>query len=122
MTYADVARKLKLSETSIKRNFSQQNFNLERLEAICSMLGIDFTDLVRMADDNRSKISALKLEQEKELVADLKFLLVAICGQNAWQMNEITEYYDISETECIRYLIRLDRHSLIHLLSNNPIR
>ena len=122
ITYADVAAHLNLSEISIKRNFAQQNFTLDRLENICSMLNIDFTDLVRMADDERDKISMLSLEQEKELVADLKFLLVAICAQNAWQLDEITGYYDITETECIRYLIRLDRHGLIHLLPNNRVR
>ncbi len=121
-TYADVANQLQLSEISIKRNFSQKNFTLDRLEAICSMISIDFTDLVRMTDDEQEKISTLTLKQEKELVADLKFLLVAICVQNAWQMDEIINYYDISEIECIRYLIRLDRHGLIYLLPNNRIR
>ena len=89
VTYADVANQLQLSEISIKRNFAQKNFSLNRLEAICSMIGIDFTDLVRMADDEREKISTLMLDQEEELVADLKFLLVAICVQNTWQMDEI---------------------------------
>ena len=121
-TYADVANHLRLSEISIKRNFSQKNFTLDRLEAICSMISIDFTDLVRMTDDEQEKISSLTLEQENELVADLKFLLVAICVQNAWQVDEIINYYDIDEIECIRYLIRLDRHGLIDLLPNNRIR
>lgn len=122
ITYADVAKHLKLSEISIKRNFANKNFNLDRLEDICSMIDIDFIDLVRMADDQMEKISTLTLEQEKELVSDLKFLLVAICVQNAWQMDEIVNYYDISEPECIGYLIRLERHGLIHLLPNNRIR
>lgn len=122
VTYADVAKHLKLSEISIKRNFANRNFTLDRLEDICSMINIDFTDLVRMVDDEREKISTLTLEQEKELVSDLKFLLVAICVQNAWQMDEIINYYEISEAECIGYLIRLERHGLIHLLPNNRIR
>jgi DNA-binding Xre family transcriptional regulator len=122
INYADIATHLKLSEISIKRNFAQKNFTLDRLEAICNMVNIDLTDLVRMADDERQKISSMTLEQEEELVADLKFLLVAICVQNAWQMDEIIGYYDITEPECIRYLIKLDRHGLIHLLPNNRIR
>jgi hypothetical protein len=120
--YSDIAKHLRLSEISIKRNFAQNNFTLDRLEAICSMIDIDLIDLVRMTDDERVKISTLTLEQEEELVADLKFLLVAICVQNAWQMDEIIHYYDISKAECIRYLIKLDRHGLIHLLPNNRIR
>jgi transcriptional regulator with XRE-family HTH domain len=122
ITYADVAERLGLSEISIKRNFSQKNFTLDRIDEICEIMKIDLTDLVRLADDERKKISTLKVEQEQELVADLKFLLVAICVQNAWQMDEIIEYYDISKAECIRYLIRLDRQGLIHFLPNNRIR
>ena len=38
LTYADVARQLKLSEASIKRLFSEQNITLERLDQICQMM------------------------------------------------------------------------------------
>lgn len=122
LTYADVAQHLSLSETSIKRNFAQLNFSLQRLEAICELLGLDFTDLVRMADERRKRISMLTLEQEEELVEDLKFLLVAICVQNAWQMKEIVGYYNITEPECLRYLIKLERQGLIQLLPDDRVR
>ena len=120
--YSDIARHLQLSEISIKRNFAQNNFTLDRLEAICGMIDIDLIDLVRMTDDERVKISTMTREQEEEIVSDLKFTLVAICVQNAWQMDEIIHYYDITKEECIRYLIKLDRHGLINLLPNNRIR
>jgi transcriptional regulator with XRE-family HTH domain len=122
LTYADVATKLGLSEIAIKRNFSQRNFTLGRINEICDLLGFDITDLVRLADNEIKKISSMTIEQEEELVSDLKFLLVAICVQNAWQMDEIVSYYTITEPECIGYLIRLERHGLIHLLQNNRIR
>lgn len=122
ITYAEVAKKLGLSEVSIKRNFANQHFTLDRLEAICGLMNIDFTDLVRMTDDEKLKISSLTLEQEEELVSDLKFLIVAISVQNAWQLDEICNYYMITQHECIRYLIRLEKHGLIHLLPNNRIR
>ena len=35
-TYADVAAALELSEASVKRIFSQQNFSLERLVSLTS--------------------------------------------------------------------------------------
>jgi transcriptional regulator with XRE-family HTH domain len=122
LTYADVARQLHLSEISIKRNFSQKNFTLDRLESICNLVGVDFLGLVRMADDEEKKISALTLEQEEELFLDMKFLVVAICVQNAWEMEEIIQSYNVTEPQCIRYLIRLERHGLIKLLPNNRIR
>lgn len=122
LTYADVARQLHLSEASVKRNFSKKNFTLDRLESICNLAKIDFSDLVRMADDEQEKISSLTLEQEEELVLDVKFLVVATCVQNAWKLEEVVQEYNVTETECIRYLIRLERHGLIRLLPNNRIR
>ncbi|MBI2994460.1 MAG: helix-turn-helix transcriptional regulator [Gammaproteobacteria bacterium] len=122
LTYADVARHLGLSQASIKRMFARGQFTLERLESICAMMHLDFTDLVRMIDEERAKISSLTSSQEEELVSDLKFLLIALCVQNAWTFEEIVGYYNFPELECIRYLIRLDRLGLIELLPNNRIR
>ena len=122
LTYADVAKKLQLSEISIKRNFAAKNFTLDRLEEICGLCSIDLTDLIRIMDDARAKVSSMTIEQEEELVTDLKYLLVAISVQNAWQMDEIVKHYKVTESECLRYLIRLERHGLIHLLPNNRVR
>lgn len=122
ITYADIAKNLKLSEASIKRMFSLEHITLERLDSICTMLELDIIDLIRIIDLEQEKITNLTFEQEKELVSDTKFLLVAICVHNLWNFNEIVDKYKITETECIKYLARLDRLGLIQLLPNNKIR
>jgi len=122
VTYADIAAQLNLSEASVKRMFAQKHFTLIRLESICEMAQMDFTDLIRLMDEERQKISNLTLEQEEELVSDLKFLLVAICVQSNWTFNEMFDYFKITGPECIGYLVRLDRLGLIQLLPNNRIR
>ncbi len=122
ITYADIGRQLKLSEISIKRGFAQRNFKLDRLEDICKLVDLELGDLIRLADEQETKISSLTIEQEEELIADTKFLLVAICIQNAWQLDEILAAYNLTEPECIRYLIRLESHGLIRLLPNNKVK
>ncbi len=122
LTYAQLARHLGLSHASVKRMFSSGHFTLQRLESICDLMQLDFTDLVHLVDEDRTRISSLSADQEKELVSDLKFLLVALCVQNEWAFEEIIRYYNISEQECVRYLARLDRLGLIELLPNNRIR
>jgi len=122
VTYANIAAQLNLSEASVKRMFAQKHFTLIRLESICEMAQMDFTDLIRLMDEERQKISNLTLEQEEELVSDLKFLLVAICVQSNWTFNEMIDYFKITGPECIGYLVRLDRLGLIQLLPNNRIR
>ncbi len=122
VTYADIAYELNLSEASVKRMFAKQHFTLARLESICSMVNLDFTDLIRLVDEDQHRISNLSYKQEEELVSDLKFLLIAICVQSNWTYEEIIGYYKISEPECIKYLAKLDKLGLIQLLPNNKIR
>jgi hypothetical protein len=39
-TYAHVAQKLDLSVASVKRLFSQEDLSLERIDAICELIGL----------------------------------------------------------------------------------
>ena len=121
-TYADVAVALELTEASVKRIFSQQNFSLERLDRVCLMLGMEISDLVQMMNERRQQLQQLTWGQEQELTGDVTLMLVAVCVLNRWSMDEIVDYYRISEHECIRHLARLDRLKLIELLPKNRIR
>jgi len=122
ITYAEVARALGLSEASIKRLFASGNLSLQRLEAICGLMGLEVTDLVRLMDEQRERIAHLTREQEEELVADTRLLLVAVCVNGHWRFEDIVRHYAISATECIRLLARLDRLKLIELQPGNRVR
>lgn len=122
MTYATVARRLGMSEANVKRMFSSRRFSLTRLEEICQLVQLELTDLVRLYEESRQRITELTLEQEGELVNDIKLLLVAVAVRNRLSLEEIIDYYRISKTECIRYLARLDRLKIIDLLPENRIR
>ena len=67
ITYQQVAEALDLSEASVKRLFSERQFSLQRLDQICSLLGLEISDLVRRLDQAQ-RIDALTAEQEQELV------------------------------------------------------
>jgi transcriptional regulator with XRE-family HTH domain len=122
VTYAQVARRLGMSEASIKRVFSKGTFTLERLDRICGLLGIAITDLAKMVEHEAERVTQLTLEQEREIVADPKLMLVAVHALNQWTLEEMVTHYTISKTECIRLLARLDRLRIIDLLPNNRIR
>lgn len=121
-SYADVALALELSEASVKRIFSQRNFSLQRLDRVCHMLGMEISDLVQQMNDRRQQLQQLNWEQEQQLTLDVTLMLVAVSVLNRWTMEEIVDYYRISEHECIRHLAQLDRLELIELLPKNRIR
>lgn len=120
-TYADVARYLDISEASVKRLFSEETFSLERLDQICQMMEIEISDLLIQFKDE-TKIRALSIEQEKQLVADIPLLLVANSVLNRWSFEDIATHYVFSQTELIQHLAKLDRLKLIHLLPSNRIK
>ena len=121
-TYRDVARVLKISESSVKRLFAEHSFTLDRLERICELAGLEISELTIKAEQAAQKTTGLTLEQEQELVSDTKLLLMAFFLINRWTFMEIIESYDISETEGIRLLVRLDRMKLIQLLPGNRVK
>ena len=119
LTYRDIALRLDMSEANIKRIFSTQSFTLERLEQICELMGISLVDLFSIAQQQRVKLSQLTQEQEEQLLANPKLLLIAVCVRDGWSFEEIIDYYDIDELACIQLLAKLDRLRIIDLLPNN---
>ena len=66
-----------------------------RLKAICELMEMGFADLVRMMEERQHRIAHLTEEQEQELVANIKLLLVAMCARNHWTFE--TTYPNIAE-------------------------
>ena len=122
VTYVDVAVALDLSESSVKRLFSDQDFSLKRLDQICQLMNMEFSDLIRQLDQSKQQIEQLSLDQEQLLVSDMKLLVVAICALNHWCFDDIILRYTIEKTELIQYLAKLDKLRLIELLPNNKIK
>src|SRR5688572_3189227 len=122
VTYAQVARKLGLSEASVKRMFSRREFTLKRLDQVCQLTQSDFSDLARTLNREEHLVSQLTHDQEKEIVSSLKLFLVAVCVLNHVPSEQIVEIYDVSLAECIQLLVKLDRIGFIRLLPGNRIR
>ena len=122
ITYAGVARHLAMSEASVKRMFARKEFTLSRLDRICELAGMEFSELARLVAPQDAAISHLTYEQEKEFVENHKLMLVALCTLNHWSFDDIVAAYDIAPAECVKLLARLDRLKFIELLPDNRIR
>ena len=122
ITYADVARSIHLSESTVKRLFLQKNPSLERVEQICRLMKIELTDLLELMNAAQQRITQLTEEQEKTLVNDPKVLLVGILAISYWTAADILETFKISRSELVRLLARLDRMRIIDLLPGDVIK
>lgn len=122
LTYADLAQRLGMAESSVKRMLAKGDMPLSRVDAICRALRMDFADLARRVADAQPLLTELTHEQERAVVADKKLLLVAISVLSQWTLEQITCTYRITEAECIRYLVQLDRIGVIELRPLNRYR
>ena len=122
ISYAQVATHLQLSEASVKRLFSQKQFSLERLEQVCQLMQMELADLLQLMTEQQQRLERLSIEQEEELTRDLTLLLVAVSVLNRWTMQDILDWYQITEHECIRKLAQLDRLKLLELQPGNKVR
>lgn len=126
LTYAKIAAKIQMSEASVKRMFSQRSFTLERIDEICQACGIEFGELMarylKGYDHEAKLISRLTEAQEREIVSDSKLFLAAVCALNLMRFEDILSVYDLSETELITLMAKLDKIGFIELLPNNRIK
>ncbi|MEM7194619.1 MAG: helix-turn-helix transcriptional regulator [Pseudomonadota bacterium] len=121
-TYADIARELGLSESSIKRSFSKGDMTLSRLQQICEVIGLDLADLATEAVEARRNLTKLTEEQEQTIIEEPKFLLFAYLVTMGWTVEEILDKYLFEPAEATRMLVKLDKMKLIELLPENRLR
>ncbi|WP_027855822.1 helix-turn-helix domain-containing protein [Marinobacterium jannaschii] len=122
LTYRDVAEALDLSEASVKRLFSEYNFTLNRLEAIAQLAGMQLSELVAIMSADMPQLKQLTREQEQVIADDLPLLMVAVSVINGFSFGDLLQQYQLSETDCIGYLAKLDRLRIIELQPRNRIR
>lgn len=122
MTYAALARRLGLSEASVKRIFATGSFTLRRLAQICEVLELDFLDLAKLARHGTALESRLTVPQEEALAGDRHLLVVFHLLLNDWSADEIAADYRMSRIEVLRHLRTLHRLQLINVGPQNSLR
>jgi transcriptional regulator with XRE-family HTH domain len=122
LTYARVAKGLGLSESSVKRTFSQGTMSLDRLERLCALMELEIADLLDLTRAAEGRVTELTEQGEQTLVSDPKLLLVAILAMNHWTVSKMLETYRLSEAELVGLLARLDKLGIIDLLPGNRIK
>jgi transcriptional regulator with XRE-family HTH domain len=122
ITYADLAKRINLSEATIKRIFAEENLSISRLEQISQVMNMEISDIISLMKERQFRLTQLTEEQELEIARDPLLILVGVCVLNRWELGDITSKYNISEYQCVQKLARLDRLKIIELLPNNRIK
>jgi transcriptional regulator with XRE-family HTH domain len=111
LTYRDLARRLGVSEPTVKRDLARGNFTLERLDRICQALGIGIEELLAVPD--RAPLTELTEQQEVALVTNPRLLLVTYLVVNDWKFADITATFRLDSNELIDVLLKLDKLKVV---------
>jgi transcriptional regulator with XRE-family HTH domain len=122
LTYADLAQQLGMAESSIKRISAKGDMPLSRIDEVLRVLKMDFAELARKIADAQPLRRELTQEQEAAVIADRKLLLIAICAFSQWTFEQIVATYTLTEAECVKYLVQLDKLGIIELRPLNRYR
>jgi len=113
MTYAALAKKLGVSEPTVKRMFSRGSFTLDRIERILEAVELDLQELARLARDGSPAPAELTNDQEAALARDERLFSVFWLIQNQWSFAEILAAFTITRAELTAAYARLERLKLI---------
>lgn len=122
VTYADLARRIGLSEASVKRLFSQGTFTLSRLQQVLQALEMDFFELARLARGAGDAPQEMTEAQEHALASEPHLMGVFYLLFNDWQPAQILARYELTPVELTRLLAKLDRLQLIDLLPGDRVK
>jgi hypothetical protein len=113
LTYAELARRLRLSEASVKRMFSRGSFTLARIEEVLAAVDLDLYDVARMTRGGGNGQAQLSHDQELGLARDERLLAVFWLLLNGWTFEEILAAFTIARSELTSAFAHLEKLGLI---------
>ncbi len=122
VSLTDLAQRLGVSHATVKRWMASGNFTLKQLDDVLKATGIEWERIAAAGAAEQHLLTRLSWEQEAALVADPHLLLVAMSAMNHLSLADITSIYALTEAECLRHLLTLDRMGFLELLPNNRVK
>ena len=121
--YRDLAKSLNLSESSIKRILASKSISLERIDEICRVCDISFSEVCRNAnfEEDVSSYTVTK-EQEKILAENPRLLHYFILLNDGLSPLKIEKNFEISNQESKKILLHLDKINLLELHPRDRIK
>ena len=119
LTYGDLAKRLQLSEASVKRIFAAGTLSLARIGRILEVLDMSFLDVAKLSSSpDKMAPQVLTFEQESVLAADaalFAFFHLLLFGKTS---EGIVKAYALSKKDAENYLRTLAAIGLIERLGD----
>lgn len=124
IAYAELAKKLSLNETSVKRMMSGHTaITLDRMDEICEIINVDIFELLKLNMQSRDTGPIyLSLEQEHALAEEVDLFLCFYGLAKGLSVDEIVSKYNITQNRAQKALFRLAKIFLLEVLPANKVK
>lgn len=123
ITYKELAQQLHLSESSVKRLFSEGSFTLERYLEICKIIEIPPSEVAKAAEsDTPEKFHEYTVEQEEFFAKNLKHLAFFDQLLKLGSAKKVAQAHSLSKHQTALYLSKLDKLGLIKWLPGDKVK
>jgi hypothetical protein len=122
VTYAELGRRLKLSEAAVKRQFAKEDFTLRRLDRVCGAVGIDLFELTQSASKRNNQVLSLPPDTERKLAKYPRLLLCLYGVMQGYSVQRIRKLLNASDSDCFLLFRKLEREGLVEIHPGNRIR
>lgn len=116
MPYAELGRRIGLSESGVKKVFSGKDVSFSRLAQIAAVLGFRIADLLEQVESNDTKRVQFSKEQQSYFLKNRRafhlYIKLAIERQSR---DDVKTEFGLSERETFSLLKKLDELRLIQL-------
>ena len=122
ITYAHLAKRLKMSVPGIKKIFQRGDISLDRFNLLCNALGIDAGELIRKSYAGGLKRRMVSPSADEYLAEEFRaFKLYWCLAVERMTVKEARTRLNLSQADAFRMLKELDRHGLINWLENDKV-
>lgn len=122
MTYADLARRMDISEPTVKRIFAGHDCKLSRLLEICEILEVPLADVLHRANRNAEEVRLFPVATEARLAADPSLFYLFILLREPIPQQEIETRFGLTGSDMFRLGRALENLDLAEVHPGNRIR
>lgn len=113
ITYAELARRLGMSEPSVKRLFQQQDCKLSRLAAICTAIDLPLETLIEASNRPAGPSVPLSHDAERHLAAYPSLFYFLLFLMDRFTPQQIARETGLSQASIELYMRNLDRLGIV---------
>ena len=123
MTYKDLAKKMNLSESGLKKILSKEDMPTSRLMEFCDHLDLSLTDLLKGIESQNFIDITFTKEQESVFEKDYRvFLFYWFLVYERRSLEETMSLMNLNKHASEKLLLKLDKLNLLSYLANGKLK